>query len=357
MSFNNYLFESESSEGNKNISLEDFIKSIKDKGLFGYKIFDHISEEELKKIISDDSYFKKMKSDNSNADNKNSKLDEMVINPNNSSNTQNDTNNTNKQSNISLAVKLGLAKDNNTNNDNTSKPLGPIQNNSNSNKVTPQSFSDRMKAENERRQREREERIKRENDIRNELKAKLDAEREERENHHNAEPTFNNKSMDDQHKTDNKNVDNINDKLDKNLNQAMYAKKRANIVTDETGYKKVTNKNFDDKKSSDNLKKENDKQAKDQNSNINNTKKMSHNEYSKRTLLAIADRMDFSVYCKYRKLNGQIRTGEFKIGKTDQQITNKTDTIIVIDLGLTTDPKKPAWRTINLDKIIEIKPL
>jgi hypothetical protein len=357
MSFNNYLFESESSEGNKNISLEDFIKSIKDKGLFGYKIFDHISEEELKKIISDDSYFKKMKLNNSNTDNKNPKLDEMVINPNNSSNTQNDTNNTNKQSNISLAVKLGLAKDNNTNNDNTSKPLGPIQNNSSSNKITPQSFSDRMKAENERRQQEREERIKRENDIRNELKAKLDAEREERENQHNAEPTFNNKSMDDQHKTDNKNVDNINDKLDKNLNQAMYAKKRANVVTDKDGYKKVTNKNLDDKKSADNLKKENDKQEKDQNSNINNTKKMSHNEYSKRTLLAISDRMDFSVYCKYRKLNGQIRTGEFKIGKTDQQITNKNDTIIVIDLGLTTDPKKPAWRTINLDKIIEIKPL
>ena len=111
----------------------------------------------------------------------------------------------------------------------------------------------RMKAENERRQREREERIKRENDIRNELKAKLDAEREERENHHNAEPTFNNKSMDDQHKTDNKNVDNINDKLDKNLNQAMYAKKRANVVTDKDGYKKVTNKNLDDKKSSDNF--------------------------------------------------------------------------------------------------------
>lgn len=364
MSFNNYLFESESSEGNKNISLEDFIKSIKDKGLFGYKIFDHISEEELKKIISDDSYFKKMKNGNSNLDNKDSKLDEMVINPNNSSNTPGDTQNNsndniNKQSNLSLAVKLGLKKESP---DNNSKPLGPIQNNStqndsDSNKVTPQSFADRMKAENERRQQEREERIKRENDIRNELKAKLDAEREERENQHNAEPTFNNKSMDDQHKTDNKNVDNINDKLDKNLNQAMYARKRANVVTDKDGYKKVTNKNLDDKKSSDNLKKENDKQEKDQNSNINNTKKMSHNEYSKRTLLAISDRMDFSVYCKYRKLNGQIRTGEFKIGKTDQQITNKNDTIIVIDLGLTTDPKKPAWRTINLDKIIEIKPL
>lgn len=66
--------------------------------------------------------------------------------------------------------------------------------------------------------------------------------------------------------------------------------------------------------------------------------------------------MDFTVFCKFRKLNGQLRTGNFKIGKTESQVTQKQNTIIVQDLDLSKQENKVVWRTINLDKIIQIVP-
>lgn len=343
MSFEFYLSESINSEGSKEITIEDFIAKIKSKGLYGYKIFDHISEQELKNILNDDSYFSKMKNSGDIP-----KLEEMVIRPNKDQEVKEEP----KQNALSLAVKLGLKKEepNNTLSQSKDKP-------------TIQSFADRMRAENEKRAKEREEKINQEKELRDEQRAKAEEERKQREEERNSAPTFGGSNLNVQREKDIITTDKKNDELDKKLTNAMYARKRANVVSDDKGYKKVTNANFDDKKSSDNLKKEMDKsvQKEDPNKKLGNSnmpvKKMTNNEYSKRTLLAIADRMDFTVYCKYRKLNGQTRTGEFKIGKTDSQITKKPDTIIVIDLNLTKDPKEPAWRTINLDKIIEIKPL
>lgn len=345
MSFEHYLLESNDSSGSEKISLEDFIAKIKSKGLYGYKVFDHISEEELKKIISDDDYFKKMKSSDSSI----KSLEEMVIRPksDNSEKSKPEL----KQNPLSLAVKLGL------------KGKEEVKKDVEDEKPSIKSFADRMREENERRAKEREEKINQEKELRDEQRRKAEEERKQREEERKSAPTFGGKDMNVQNQKDQINMDKKNDELDKKLTNAMFARKRANVVTDDKGYKKVTNSNYDDKSSSDKLKKEMDKSSnpEDKNKKLGNSnqpvKKLTNNEYSKRTLLAIADRMDFVVYCKFRKLNGQIRTGEFKIGKTESQITQKQNTIIVIDLNLTKDPKDPAWRTINLNKIIEIKPL
>ena len=75
MSFTTYLNEAaEDSE----IELDAFVEKIKKNGLYGYDVFKHIKEDELKKILDDDNYFEsKMKA----SDDKDAKLEEMVLRP------------------------------------------------------------------------------------------------------------------------------------------------------------------------------------------------------------------------------------------------------------------------------------
>lgn len=349
MTFDNYLAESAETE---EIDVDDFIKQIKSKGLFGYNVFKHITEEELRKIISDDEYFKKEKK----TDKK--ELSEMTLPP--KKETENQENQEEPtQTKLSLAVRLGLKKEiqKTTDNDKTNTPdkehiFGK--------KDTPQklpvlSFADRMRAEAERRNQDRIMQQKKDQELRDQKLKQSENEATTFEN-----PTFANKTMDSQKQVDNKSMDKKNDDIDKQLTNAMF-KKETVKVSDNNGYKKVDNlSQVDDKESNSNLKKEMDDKfpGKDKESeNSDKTvSKQTNVEYSKRTLLAISDRMDFDVYAKFRKADGQIRTGNFRIGNSDAQVTEKQTSITVIDNDLTTDPKKPAWRTIPLTRLIEIKP-
>ena len=354
MVFSTYLTESIESDENAEIDLDDFIKKIKSKGLYGYNVFKHITEDELKKIIADDNYFIKKEKGKSKP------LAEMVLPPKKEDEEKaDDAEDTKLQQNkLSLAVRLGLKKEaqqNQTTDNDKPHIFGKPDNTSDNKqqeKPKPLSFADRMRAENERRQAERAEQQKRDQAIRDQ---KLKQAEEEA---HKVDVTFNNKSLSNQNTYDSKLVDKTNDNLDKQLTNAMFKKKIAKVSSDENGYKKVDNASeVDDKEANNNLKKEMDDKfpEEDKNKKLGNSdqpvKKLTNTEYSKRTLLAIADRMDFDVYCKFKKANGQIRTGNFRIGKSDAQVTQKQNTIIVRDLDL------DDWRTIPLDRIIQIKPI
>ena len=251
MSFTTYLTES---DNDQDISLDDFIQQIKSKGLFGYNIFKHISEEDLKKILEGD-------------------LKESL-----------------NESDNSLAVRLGLKKE-----DDKTDSTSDAENKEDE-KPKPLSFSDRIKLENEKRKQEQQERAEKEARLNQEKLKSIE------DNSPKIEPTFGNASLNKQQEKDAKTVDKINSTNDKKLTNSMFSK-NASVSTDKYGYKKVDNlSKTDDKNANNELKKEMDKKFPTQ------QRVMSRSEYSKRTLLAIADRMDFDVYCKFRKANGQIRT-------------------------------------------------
>lgn len=363
MSFASYLQESTSEE----LTVDEFLAKIKKHGLFGYNVFKNIKEDELRKILSDDEYFEKtMKKSGLDSKEVKDDLNEMVLPPNQKRDDQEEKPQP-QQNKLSLAVRMGLKQDPNKDteeNDNTQHKFGQQVNPKKDDveeKPSQQSFADRMRAEFERRRQEQIEKAAKVKEEQDAKKAELEANKDQ-----TAAPTFNGKSMADQSVQDTKENDKINDTLDKKLTNAMFKKTRAVTKTDDNGYKKVTNlPRTNDRDAEDRLKQELDKrkaaEEKKSIAKLGNSdtpvKKMTNNEYSKRTLMAIADRMKFDVYCKFRKLNGQIRTGNFQIGKTDQQITQKQNTIIVIDLNLTKQENKTIFRTINLDKIIEIKPI
>ncbi len=353
MSFCDYL--NESTEANHELSLDEFIEKLKKEGLYGHDVLKNISEEDLRKILADDEYFKKMKSEE--GDKKD--LSEMVIRPNKAP-IQSDIKDGPKQTNLSLAVRLGLKRQE----DSTKEVDAPLDNKNEVPKETPKSFSDRLKDEYEQRKKERLEKEETEKAIRDERLKRAEEESKEDK----PEPTFSNAGMKSQNDKDDKTEDKTNDDFDKKLTAAMFRRSRANTKVDDNGYKKVTNLgSINDKAAADKLNKEMDSKFPkedpevDSKKTIGNSnvpvKKMTNTEYSKRTLLAIADRMDFDVYAKFRKANGTIRTGNFKIGKTTSQITQKTDTIIVQDLDLSKEEKKVVWRTIPLERIINIKPI
>ena len=357
MSFINYLVEGDEA-GSTEIDLDEYIKTIKSKGLYGYNIFKHISEDELKKILADDNYFNKSK-------NNDKKIDESEVKSN-----EEDTDSDNKspvENKLSMAVKLGLKKE--MPNKDNDKPVPHVFGNSSSSSSSPEkaespkplSFADRMRAENERRNQERIDRSKREQEMRDQKTRDL-----EQNNAENEKPpiTFGNKEMVKQNSDDSKRNDKINDTNDKNLTSHMFKRDKAIVSTDNAGYKKVDNLgSIDDKESNQNLKKEVDDKFPSNKVSTNTTtqivSRQTNSEYSKRTLLAIADRMDFDVFCKFKKANGQIRTGNFRIGKSDSQTTPKKDTIIVTDLDLlkSTNDQNKSWRTIPLDRIISIVPI
>jgi hypothetical protein len=365
MTFANYLQEST----NEELTVDEFLAKIKKHGLYGYNVFKNIKEDELRKILEDDEYFEKtMKKAGLDSKEVKDDLTEMVLPPN--QNNDKETNNQPKtqQNKLSLAVRLGLKSKENTDDNEDSQEqhkFGQMNNapkkDDTDEKPSQQSFADRMRAEFERRRQEQIEKANKEREEREAKKAEIEANKDS-----TAKPEFNGKSMDSQQEQDSKTNDKINDTLDKKLTDAMFKKTRAVTKTDDNGYKKVTNlSRTNDRDAEDRLKQELAKRKEDEekksNAKLGNSntpaKKMTNNEYSKRTLMAIADRMKFDVYCKFRKLNGQVRTGNFQIGKTDQQITQKQNTIIVVDLDLTKKENKTTFRTINLDKIIEIKPI
>ena len=373
MSFAEYLVES---TDESEVDLDEFVDKIKKNGLYGYDVFKHIKEDELRKILDDDEYFdSKMKKSDDGKD-----LQEMVIRPG-SKDQENKKEFNPKEKKLSLAMRLGLKKDDSENeeqDDNKQSTVSPgsnvLSNKARQNdqeseeKETPQSFADRMRADIERRRQEREERIAKEKEVRD-ARAK---EAEEESKQRIAPLSFNGKDMSNQEEKDDKTEDKRNDDLDKELTNHMFKRTRTSIDTDEKGYKKVRNiGNLGDVQASKNLQKAMDKkfpkeeQEKDDAENKEYQKdghvtkpvrKKTNTEYSKRTLLAIADRMDFTVFCKFRKLDGSVRTGNFQIGKTESQITQKQNTIICVDLDLSKQENKTVWRTINLDRIIQIIP-
>lgn len=367
MSFTTYLNEAaEDSE----IELDAFVEKIKKNGLYGYDVFKHIKEDELKKILDDDNYFEsKMKA----SDDKDAKLEEMVLRPKDENSEEEEEPkkpfNT-QQKKLSLAVRLGLKKENpddkEESEENNKKAPNVLSTGGSSlskqpEKETPLSFADRMRADIERRRAEREERLAKEKEIRDARAKEAEDEAKERQ----APLSFNGKDMTDQSDKDAKVNDKTNDELDKKLTNHMFKRTRASTEADDDGYKRVRNLgSISDKAAADKLQKAMDKKFPKPNEDgyVKDTqtkqlvKKRTNTEYSKRTLLAIADRMDFTVFCKFRKLNGQLRTGNFQIGKTESQVTQKQNTIIVQDLDLSKQENKVVWRTINLDKIIQIVP-
>ena len=74
MSFADYLIESTDTT---EIGLDEFVDKIKKNGLYGYDVFKHIKEDELRKILDDDEYFdSKMKKSDDGKD-----LHEIVLRP------------------------------------------------------------------------------------------------------------------------------------------------------------------------------------------------------------------------------------------------------------------------------------
>lgn len=350
MSFYKYLKESEANKS-KDISLDEFIEKIKKEGLYGYDVLQDIDEDELRKIISDDKYFSsKMKSGGGKEE-----ITEMVVRPGSNDTEEKEIP---KQNNLSLAVRMGLKQDAENN------QKSPVSNSlSSPQKETPQSFSDRLKAEYERRKQEQEDRAAKEKALRDERAKRIENE----SNIDKSKPTFAGKELEKQYVSDDKTEDKVNDDLDKELTDAMFKRRsRANTKVDNSGYKKVTNLgSVNDKAAKEKLEKEIDKKYPTEdkpNQKLGNSQQpikqsRPNTEYSKRTLLAISDRMDFDVYCKFIKANGQTRTGNFRIGKTTSQITKKQSSIVVVDLDLTKKEKKTIWRTIPLERIIKIQPL
>lgn len=363
MSFTTFL--NESFEGNKKVDVDEYIKMIKSKGLFGYNVFKNIKEEDLKKIISNDSYFKeKMKSDDSSSDK-------------DSNSNEEDKKKDLKESYIiegaysqSLADRLKLSNRQNKSNDSTSNDNGgkeestPLRRTPLANAMQS-SLADRLKAQ--RLQQQQDATKKRQQE-------RLDLEKRLHQND-KPSPTFGNNSVDNQREQDQKNNTSLNSRLsnatinggdkrsatatnepqekDKgSLKDRLF--KRASTSTDDSGYKKVNNlKDVDDSSYEKKLQGSANRNAQQQ------KQRLPVNEYSKRTLCAIGDRMDnFNIYCKFRKkTDGQIRTGEFKILPTTSQITNKQDTIVVQDLDLSKKEKKVVYRSLNLSAIYEMKPL
>lgn len=387
MNFALYLTEAQ----DEKISVDDFIKSIKEKGLYGYDVMKNFkSEDELREKLVDDNYFnsKEKKSDphkNDEVNDDDKKITEMVIR--NNGNTTNNQPNT-QNSKLSLAVRLGLKQQvdqTNTQDQNNQTPMQQhvfgtnTQNQNNQQtqdqnqtqqKPVQQSFADKMRAFADQKKREQQELADKEKELRDQ-RAK-EAEQRSDTNTFNSEPTtFNGVSKDKQDAQDNKLVNKSLADIEKELNDEMFKKTRAATKVNDQGYKSVSNfSRVSDAKAEQNLAKEMSKKfpSKDATSNqkLGNSNQtvekeehiMSRNEYSKRTLLALAAKIpDFSIYCKYRKLNGDIRTGQFTLLGAESQVTNKQDTLVVIDQDLSKKENKKVYRTINLFKILEIKPL
>lgn len=376
MSFAEYLVESTDAT---EVELDEFVDKIKKNGLYGYDVFKHIKEDELRKILEDDEYFdsRMKKSDDSNKGDKD--LKEMVIRPGSKDDEEEKEKEKEapKENKLSLAMRLGLKKEDpeddrqKTNNMSASNVLSnkaKQEDEESKEKETPQSFADRMRADIERRRAEREERIAKEKEVRD---ARAEEAKKESENRL-APASFNGKDISNQEEKDDKTEDKRNDDLDKELTNHMFKRTRTSTTSDEEGYKKVRNiGNLGDVKASKDLQRDMDKKfpkAEQEKDKVEDkeyqkdghvtkpVRKKTNTEYSKRTLLAIADRMDFTVFCKFRKLDGSVRTGNFQIGKTESQVTQKQNTIIVQDLDLSKQENKVVWRTINLDKIIQIVP-
>jgi len=374
MNFAVYLSESVDEQ----ISVDDFIESIKEKGLYGYDVLKHFTEDELRKKITDDNHFKSggtkiIKADDKDSK-KDSKIEEMVLrnNPNDVSQEQ-EVNP--KEKEISLAVRLGLKKkigkeDSQSSNLNTQYTFGKKP--EDQDKPKPQTFADKMREYAEQKRKEQQELATKEKELRDQ-RAKEISDRQKEKDSEQPEVTFNGKTQSQQSKEDEKKVDKTLSNIEKELENEMFKKTRASTKVDSDGYKSV--KNFSrvtDADAEQKLSKEMDKKfpsrevadtkkAKLGNSNQAVEKEahvMARNEYSKRTLMALAEKIpDFTVYCKYRKLNGDIRTGEFTLLGSDSQVTQKIDTLVVIDNNLSKKENKRVYRTINLFKILEIKPL
>lgn len=365
MNFSVYLCESK----DEKISVDDFIESIKEKGLYGYDVLKHFTEDELRSKITDDNYYNSNETTNDSKDDK-SKIEEMVLR---GKPTEDDAE-TPKATELSLAVRLGLkknlAKEQPTNTSSNLNTKFTFDKNKEVEEKKPQTFADKMRDFAEQKRKEQLERQQKDKELRDQRAKEAD---DASKKDDAPELTFNGKSQTKQKEEDQKDVDKKLADIEKELEKEMFKKTRASTKVDSDGYKSVNNlSRISDAEAEKKLSKEMDKKFPSQdipdakkpklgNSNQTVEKEahvMARNEYSKRTLLAISDKLkNFDVYCKYRKLNGDIRTGNFRIGETKSQVTKKESTIIVQDLDLSKKENKVVWRTINLFKILEIKPL
>ena len=317
------------------MDVDDFLDDIEKNGLFGYNVFNDISRDDLRnELLKGVDLSKYQKSINE------SYLYETEVSP--------------------LAVRLGLRKmeelkvKGKTNNaQSNAKPSNSSQStnvNNGEQKVddnAPQSYKDRIEQEKEIRELAR---LQRE-----EKKRQLEIDRQNRLNKN----TF--KGKEENNVSDDRTTDKVNQRLAKQLGlkyepkvkpvkrvpkKAETEKSIGDLEKELTDYMKTS------------AKKDNDNDILDVERKLANKmrdiKPFNRLEYSKKTLLAIADRMDFVVYCKFIKKTGEKRTGKFKIAGTKSQITPKLDTIICTDLSL---PPPKNWRTIPLDRILEIKPI
>lgn len=364
MNFSVYLCESKDEQ----ISVDDFIESIKEKGLYGYDVLKHFSEEELRSKITDDGYFKSI--DQSSDKKDDDKIEEMVLRGK-PSDTATDEKDLPKATELSLAVRLGLKKQFSKEQANPTEPKlnTKFTFDKKEEPKKPETFADKMREFAEQKRKEQAERQQKDKELRDQ-RAKEAEESSKKED--TPDLTFNGKSQVKQKAEDQKDVDKKLADIEKELEKEMFRKTRASTKVDSDGYKSVSNlSRISDAAAEKKLSKEMDKKFPSQevlakkklgNSNQSIASKEAHvmarNDYSKRTLCALADKLkNFDVYCKYRKLNGDIRTGNFRIGETKSQVTKKESTIIVQDLDLSKKENKVVWRTINLFKILEIKPL
>lgn len=370
MKFELYLTEAKSDE----LSVDEFIESIKKDGLYGYDVLKHFnSEEDLRNTLTDDNYF----NSNTNKDgteiqdeDSEKKLSEMVVRKNGK--TVNDVNT--KDDTLSLAVRLGLKNKINNGNKTKEEEEKPfIIGKPNQEKPKPQSFADKMREFAEQKRKEQQERAEKEKALRDQ-RAREAEERNKKSDEDKPEITFNGQSQYKRLQQDDKIVDKKLADIEKELEKEMFKRTRASTKVDDQGYKSVKNlSRISDAEAEKKLAREmakkfpskeeiakkkarlgNSDQAVEKEEHI-----MSRNEYSKRTLCAIADKNpNFKIYCKYRKLNGDIRTGHFTLIGTKSQVTwRKLDTIVAIDDDLSKKENKTVYRTINLFKILEIKPL
>ena len=317
------------------MDVDDFLDDIEKNGLFGYNVFNDISRDDLRnELLKGVDLSKYQKSINE------SYLYEY-------------------ESGVSpLAVRLGLRKmeelkvKGKTNNaQSNAKPSNSSQStnvNNGEQKVddnAPQSYKDRIEQEKEIRELAR---LQRE-----EKKRQLEIDRQNRLNKN----TF--KGKEENNVSDDRTTDKVNQRLAKQLGlkyepkvkpvkrvpkKAETEKSIGDLEKELADYMKTSaKKDFDIL----------DVERKLANK-MRDIKPFNRLEYSKKTLLAIADRMDFVVYCKFIKKTGEKRTGKFKIAGTKSQITPKLDTIICTDLSL---PPPKNWRTIPLDRILEIRPI
>lgn len=314
------------------MDVDDFLDDIEKNGLFGYNVFNDISRDDLRnELLKGVDLSKYQKSINE------SYLYESEISP--------------------LAVRLGLrkmeelkvkGKQNKQDNAKASTNSQSTNVNNGEQKVddnAPQSYKDRIEQEKERRELAR---LQRE-----EKKRQLEIDRQNRLN----KTTF--KGKEENNVSDDRTTDKVNQRLAKQLGLKYEPKVKP---VKRVPKKAETEKSIGDleKELADYMK----TSAKKDNDILDVERKLANKmrdikpfnrlEYSKKTLLAIADRMDFVVYCKFIKKNGEKRTGKFKIAGTKSQITPKLDTIVCTDLDL---PPPKNWRTIPLDRILEIKPI